>query len=147
MKIQEMEKEIHIDFEGGDFLDGTPVIDIKPYIPYADCIPDAVAAWASQPPTPHLRVEWSGEAITDLKNITDLKEIAGGEFERLYRIITDVIGHDPRPFHHRFDTQKPTTATKLNTWNFHFDNVKVFFSVALNVATVSAIELAANQDK
>ena len=32
--------------EGGDFLDGTPVYDIKPYVPYADAVGDATSAWA-----------------------------------------------------------------------------------------------------
>jgi len=31
--------------EGHDMLDGTPVLDIKPYIPYADALPDADAGW------------------------------------------------------------------------------------------------------
>lgn len=30
---------------GVDFLDGTPVLDIKPYVPYADAFPDAKAGW------------------------------------------------------------------------------------------------------
>jgi tRNA (Thr-GGU) A37 N-methylase len=30
---------------GVDLLDGTPVLDIKPYVPYADAIPDARAGW------------------------------------------------------------------------------------------------------
>ncbi len=39
--------EIHV--SGVDLLDGTPVLDIKPYLPYADSIPLANAGWASQP--------------------------------------------------------------------------------------------------
>ncbi len=34
---------LHI--EGHDMLDGTPVLDIKPYIPYADAMPDASSGW------------------------------------------------------------------------------------------------------
>jgi tRNA-Thr(GGU) m(6)t(6)A37 methyltransferase TsaA len=30
---------------GVDFLDGTPVLDLKPYVPYADAFPDAKAGW------------------------------------------------------------------------------------------------------
>ena len=30
---------------GIDLLDGTPVVDIKPYVPYADAFPDAAAGW------------------------------------------------------------------------------------------------------
>ncbi|MBO5411842.1 MAG: tRNA (N6-threonylcarbamoyladenosine(37)-N6)-methyltransferase TrmO [Clostridia bacterium] len=34
--------------EGADLLDGTPIIDIKPYLPSADCIPDAVGGYTEQ---------------------------------------------------------------------------------------------------
>ena len=34
-----------IEIEALDLLDGTPVLDIKPYIPYADAFPDASAGW------------------------------------------------------------------------------------------------------
>lgn len=30
---------------GLDLLDGTPVLDVKPYVPYADCLPDAGQGW------------------------------------------------------------------------------------------------------
>lgn len=33
-----------------DLLDGTPVVDIKPYIPYADSLPDARGGFAEAPP-------------------------------------------------------------------------------------------------
>jgi len=41
---------LHI--EGHDMLDGTPVLDIKPYIPYADAFPDAAHGWAEVMQTP-----------------------------------------------------------------------------------------------
>ena len=34
---------------GADLMDGTPIYDIKPYLPYADCRPDAVGGFASAP--------------------------------------------------------------------------------------------------
>lgn len=42
---------------GADLMDTTPIYDIKPYLPYADCKPDAVGGFASQPKRPSLRVE------------------------------------------------------------------------------------------
>ena len=36
---------------GADVLDGTPIYDIKPYLPYADCVPDAVGGFAAGAPT------------------------------------------------------------------------------------------------
>ena len=35
------EKGMVIEVEGADLMDGTPIFDIKPYLPYADCVPDA----------------------------------------------------------------------------------------------------------
>ena len=42
---------------GADMVDGTPVYDIKPYLPYADSIPDADAGFAAVAPRRELRVE------------------------------------------------------------------------------------------
>ena len=42
---------------GADLMDGTPIYDIKPYLPYADCKPDAVGGFAAQPKGADLTVE------------------------------------------------------------------------------------------
>ena len=42
---------------GGDLLDGTPIYDIKPYLPYADCRPEAMGGFASCPQGPALQVD------------------------------------------------------------------------------------------
>ena len=42
---------------GADLLDGTPIYDIKPYLPYADCKPEAVGGFASQPKGADLEVD------------------------------------------------------------------------------------------
>ena len=36
------EKGMVIEVEGADLMDGTPIFDIKPYLPYADCVPDRI---------------------------------------------------------------------------------------------------------
>ena len=41
---------------GADLMDGTPILDIKPYIPYADSHPDAVGGFASAPAGETLKV-------------------------------------------------------------------------------------------
>ena len=41
---------------GADLVDGTPILDIKPYIPYGDCHPDAVGGFADTPAQPTLKV-------------------------------------------------------------------------------------------
>ena len=47
---------------GVDLVDGTPVIDIKPYVPYADAVPDARSSFASQAPERAL-VQWAGDGM------------------------------------------------------------------------------------
>lgn len=41
---------------GADLMDGTPILDIKPYLPYADCKPDALGGFAPLPQEKHLTV-------------------------------------------------------------------------------------------
>ncbi|MGC4094115.1 MAG: tRNA (N6-threonylcarbamoyladenosine(37)-N6)-methyltransferase TrmO [Polyangiaceae bacterium] len=54
-----------------DILDGTPVLDLKPYVPYTDAIPDASNGWlesarAPRNPLPEFRVEYSPLALEQL---------------------------------------------------------------------------------
>jgi hypothetical protein len=82
---------------GGDFLDGTPVLDIKPYIPYADCIPEATGAYAPDPPAPANEVEFAAGAETAIRALEDVNRPA------LRRLICDMLSYDPRPAYHPID--------------------------------------------
>jgi len=57
---------LHI--RGLDLLDGTPVLDIKPYVAYTDAIPDASSGWLEAPDDPRkaFEVAYSDEAIEQL---------------------------------------------------------------------------------
>ena len=91
-------EKIDLEAEGGpeiyvgsvDLVDGTPVLDIKPYIPYADSFPEAGAGWASEP-IPRAKVEFSDVALAEIK-----KRDPGGE-ARLQQMIVSVLELDPRP--------------------------------------------------
>lgn len=48
---------------GADLADGTPILDIKPYLPYADCRPEATGGFASAPAGETLRVEFPPELL------------------------------------------------------------------------------------
>jgi len=80
--------QIHV--AGVDLIDGTPVLDIKPYIPYADSIPEANAGWASEP-IPRYEVRFSAEADAEI-----LKRDPHGE-KKLRELIVQVLELDPRP--------------------------------------------------
>ncbi|MGN0909758.1 MAG: tRNA (N6-threonylcarbamoyladenosine(37)-N6)-methyltransferase TrmO [Succinivibrio sp.] len=71
---------------GGDFTDMTPVVDIKPYIPFSDSIPDAAGGFASSRPE-ELEVMYSQKAREDLAVLSEDEAAAVGE----------ALAQDPRP--------------------------------------------------
>ena len=73
-----------------DLLDGTPVLDIKPYIPYADSIPSADGGYASEKPKQGLSVEFSDNAEKKLITLETKRE-------NLRSLIEQVLSLDPRP--------------------------------------------------
>ena len=77
--------------QGADLLDGTPVLDIKPYLPYADAIPQAAAGFAPDKPEPPFRVEFSPQAETFCR------EADPARYPNLGRLIGQVLQSDPRP--------------------------------------------------
>lgn len=79
-----------LELGGVDLLDGTPVLDVKPYIPYADALTDAHASYATQPPGPTLRVEFSTQARRDC-------EVQAARYPNLQALITQMLTLDPRP--------------------------------------------------
>lgn len=73
---------IHV--SGADLMDGTPILDIKPYIPYSDCHPDALGGFTDSAADFLLNVDIS-PAI--LEKVPKDKQQA----------LIDVLSHDPRP--------------------------------------------------
>ena len=69
---------------GADLLDGTPIYDIKPYLPYADCKPDAAGGFASAPKEATLQVSCPDELLSQLP--ADRRAALLG-----------VLAQDPRP--------------------------------------------------
>ena len=84
---------------GVDLLDGTPVVDIKPYLPYADAIPDARAGFAAAPPAV-LPVEFTAEADAQLAAI-------GSTHPEIKALAVQVLQQDPRPVHPREHARDP----------------------------------------
>lgn len=75
---------------GIDLLDGTPVIDIKPYVPYADIVADARNAIADAPPA-SINVQWSDEALRQAH------EHGLRLSQPVRELIEQCLAQDPRP--------------------------------------------------
>jgi tRNA-Thr(GGU) m(6)t(6)A37 methyltransferase TsaA len=80
--------EIHVN--GIDLLDGTPILDIKPYIPYADSIPSAGSGWA------HEDIQKTEVVFEPLASEKIAFAEANG-FEGLRDLIEQLLAIDPRP--------------------------------------------------
>ena len=73
---------IHV--AGADLLDGTPIYDVKPYLPYADCKPEALGGFAAQPKEATLSVTFPEEFLSQVP-------------EEKRAALTGVLAQDPRP--------------------------------------------------
>lgn len=92
---------------GVDLIDGTPVFDIKPYLPYAESIADASGAYAASAPVPK-EVTFSPAALVDLSALP----------ERAQRVVVEALSLDPRPAAH--DDPERLYGVKLCGVNVRF---------------------------
>ncbi len=74
-----------------DLIDGTPILDIKPYLPFADAIADARIGWAGETAPQQLPVCFSPQAQAQLA------ALPGERYPDLKELIEDVTSYDPRP--------------------------------------------------
>ena len=80
-----------IEVKGADLMDGTPILDIKPYIVYADSRPDAVSGFAGSAPDPHvLRIEGTEHLPADID----------------HDAIIAILSADPRPAYAADDPER-----------------------------------------
>ena len=102
---------------GADLMDGTPVYDVKPYVPYADCHPEALSGFAKD----------SGKTLT-VEFAAGLKEKVP---EAKLAALTGVLANDPRP-RYQHDPER--------IYAMEFAGMEVKFSVDGEVLTVKAVE-------
>jgi tRNA (adenine37-N6)-methyltransferase len=78
---------------GVDLLDCTPILDVKPYIPYADSVSTANSGWVGEEPLPRLPVSFRTEALDDIQKHFAMQTEAAD----LYRQqVSEVLSLDPR---------------------------------------------------
>lgn len=98
-QIEERNGKVVLHITGLDLLDGTPVVDVKPYVPYVDAIPDANGGFAHEPPAQRLQVNFSDRAHQQVDTLE-------AQYPQLRRLITDIVQYDPRPPYVRKLTNK-----------------------------------------
>ena len=101
---------------GADLMDGTPILDIKPYVPYVDCIPGAVGGFAPDRPEP-LEVDIPPRWLALVP-------------EGRRQALRGVLANDPRPPYH---------SDPGRVYGMAFAGLEVRFSVAEGVVRVVEI--------
>lgn len=92
-----------------DLVDGTPVIDIKPYLPFAEALPDARAGYAQAAPKATMPVRFSAAAQQQIQQQAHIPQ--------LQRFITEVLAQDPRPAYRKGESLDREYAAWLLDFN------------------------------
>ena len=103
---------------GADLMDGTPIFDIKPYIPYGDCHPEATGGFTDTAGDFLLQVDFPEYLLNQLPN--DKQQAAIG-----------ILSHDPRPSYQR----KPDRV-----YGISFAGFDIRFTVQDDILTVQTVE-------
>jgi len=103
---------------GADLMDGTPILDIKPYLPFADSYPQASGGFAGQKIDGPLKVEVSQPLLAQVP-------------KEHRQALLGVLAQDPRPSYHT-DPQR--------VYGMEFAGLEVRFSVQNDVLTVLTIK-------
>jgi len=115
---------------GIDLINGTPILDIKPYLPFRDAAQAPQTGWIPDHAFPELEVVLAPRALADTEGNCALREL-----------ITGALRHDPR---NRRDATQMKEGAELE---FFLCDREVHFSVRAGTATVSRVEAAKKFEK
>lgn len=106
--------ELILKISSHDLIEGTPILDIKPYLPFSDSVPDASLGWADSAPTDRLEVIFSPEAISQLN------QLPPADYPDFRALIEDVVSYDPRPSFRRGRDEQRIYGANLFDKNVRF---------------------------
>ena len=127
--VSEEKGRVVLEIQGGDFLDETPVYDIKPYVPYADQVDEATSTWA-QHEAERLPVEYDEHSLK-----AALSESEQELFDQQILFIRENLALDPRPAHERGKDANPGQR-----WGVLLGDFEVKFTVHGGVVLITCIE-------
>jgi len=127
--IQIEKKSVILHVSGLDLIDGTPIVDIKPYIPYSDSLTHARYDFAQLAPK-ELSVIFSTPAQLAL-NQQDNRE-------QLSTLIRQVLAQDPRPAFHEVDEARIYGA-KLDCFNVNWRYLKTDQETTIEVVAITLL--------
>lgn len=91
-EVKKVGKSVRVYVTGSDLLNGTPIIDIKPYIQYSDAVMDAESGYAQNEPE-RMTVIWTESAEQQKQDLMKSQKLDG----RIVNELEQVLSLDPRP--------------------------------------------------
>jgi hypothetical protein len=125
--IMERDGKLLLQLSGIDLLDGTPVLDIKPYVPYVDLVPAAINKFADAAPQ-LISVDFSAETAAFCDDYRQKTKID------LTGLIRQILQQDPRP---QYQQPEPERIYGMNLLDL---NVQWRYPNAHSYILVSAIQ-------
>ena len=117
-KVERIEgKGTVLHVKGADLLDGTPIYDIKPYLPYVDCHSDAKGGFAEEQKDYALEIVWAYET----NEVSDAKK----------HEIEQILSQDPRPSYQN-DPER--------VYGMEYDGMEIKFKVKEKILYITSIE-------
>ncbi|MDD5241619.1 MAG: tRNA (N6-threonylcarbamoyladenosine(37)-N6)-methyltransferase TrmO [Sulfuricella sp.] len=109
-KVEVGPGKVLLHLKGVDLLDGTPVLDIKPYLPYSDCISAATGGFAAEAPATSLEVRFSQDALDCCAAVPQLEAL-----------IRRILSQDPRPAYYGKGNGKRDFGMKLLDYDVQWE--------------------------
>lgn len=106
-KVEKQQKQIVLHLSGVDILDKTPVLDIKPYLPFAESIPTASGGMAEKPPARKYAVKYTSKSRHQIEQASIALNI------NLMDLIDELLAYDPRPAFYEGRYSKDQFVTSL----------------------------------
>jgi len=113
LSIDNINGRLILEVQGADLVDGTPILDIKPYLPYTDGIPEASGGFADRAPEPALQVDFTASASECLAAFV-------AQSPTLEALIRETLALDPRPAYKRQADDEQEYGVWLDRYNIRW---------------------------
>lgn len=118
LRLEHTEEGPVLVVSGADLMDGTPILDVKPYLPYADAVSDARGGFTDDQEKKRLAVIFP-------------QELSEGLEEEKKKALTGVLAQDPRPSYQ---------SDENRVYGVSFAGYNIKFTVKGDELTVCAVE-------
>jgi tRNA-Thr(GGU) m(6)t(6)A37 methyltransferase TsaA len=127
LEIDRSRNGVNLHLAGVDLLNGTPVLDIKPYLPYVDAIADAKSGYAPEAPGEAIELHYTSAAEETLMGLP------AAQSQRLQQLIRRILQNDPRPAY--------LEESKRDRFGMRLYNFNVRWEVKAGVFQITELEV------